>query len=137
LKINLIKIDIGFGTKAMNRNNDFLFRAVITENGSGYNSHCLDIDISSHGQTIEEAKLNLMKVFENEFKSTPTRISNKALATDKLPVYYNFIVDEFYFEHKINSFEGNSTESLTKKSDLKVNREFDSKFIFIKDSNEF
>jgi hypothetical protein len=113
-------------------NNDFLFRAVITENGSGYNSHCLDIDVSSQGKTIEEAKLNLLKVFEQEFKTSPTRVSNKALTSGKLPLYYNFIVDEFYFEHKINSFAGNLTESLTKKSDMKTKREFDSEFIFIK-----
>lgn len=113
-------------------NNDFLFRAVITENGSGYNSHCLDIDISSHGETIEEAKQNLLKVFEEEFKSKPTRVSNKALTSGKLPLYYQFIVDEFYFEHKINSFAGDTTESLTKKTDLKNKREFDSEFVFIK-----
>mgnify|MGYP000984454430 CR=1 FL=1 len=116
----------------MNKANDFIFRAVITENGYGYNSHCLDIDISSQGATIEEAKLNLLKQFESKFKCTASPLNNYAIPPNNIQTAGSYIVDEFYFEHRLSSFadfENNAGQFLP---ELKHTGEFDPGFVLIK-----
>lgn len=116
----------------MDKGNDFIFRAIITENGSGFNSYCLDIDVSSHGTTVEEAKLNLLKQFENRFLCSAIPIENELKNVIAAPLSEKLIIDEFYFEHKLSSFTGTEFKPEKAKPEFAGHKEYDSKFIFIK-----
>lgn len=39
----------------------FVFTGIVIKENEGYSSLCLELDVASQGETIEEAKLNLME----------------------------------------------------------------------------
>ncbi len=51
----------GKGNSASMGENGFVFNGVILQEDSGYSSLCLDLDIASQGDTIEEAKVALLE----------------------------------------------------------------------------
>ena len=45
----------------MNKDNSFIFSGIIIKEEEGYSALCLDLDVASEGDTVEEAKKNLME----------------------------------------------------------------------------
>jgi predicted RNase H-like HicB family nuclease len=42
-------------------NNDFTFSGIVLQEESGYSSLCLDLDVASQGQTVQQAKDGLLE----------------------------------------------------------------------------
>ena len=52
--------------------------AVIEREGNGYVSTCQELDIVSQGQTVEEARLNLLEAVEGFFEAaSPSEIKRR------------------------------------------------------------
>jgi predicted RNase H-like HicB family nuclease len=52
--------------------------AIIEREGNGYVALCPELDIASQGDTVEEARLNLVKALELFFESAdPTEVQSR------------------------------------------------------------
>ncbi len=119
----------------MTEDASFIFSGVILQNGNSFDSHCLDIDVSSQGSTIEEAKHNLLHEIERSFltpaEMIPKAAKDKPAAKGPLPT--GFVVEEFYFRHTLHSFDSDPVnEPCRELNAIDLKREFDSNIVSIR-----
>jgi predicted RNase H-like HicB family nuclease len=51
----------GLGGKIMDDKTSFVFSCVLIKEDEGYSALCLELDVASQGETIEEAKKNIIE----------------------------------------------------------------------------
>lgn len=80
---------------------DLMLKGVVYQKGSSFNSYCLDVDVSAKGNSIEEARENLIRAV-----SSFSSVENSCLMANFLSSGmdaglsndYASFVDEFYFK---------------------------------------
>ena len=56
--------------------------AIITAEGSGFVSHCPELDIASQGESVEEAKSNLQEALELFFECARPEVVEQRWSVD-------------------------------------------------------
>lgn len=89
-------------------NSNFVFDSVIIKEESGFSSLCLNIDVASEGESIEEAKKNLKEAVTLYLE---TSIENnlpilRPIPNDDNPLIYRSkdIVEKFLLKADVNIF---------------------------------
>jgi predicted RNase H-like HicB family nuclease len=84
--------------RAMNRNG-FVFNSLILQEESGYTSLCLDLDVASQGETIQEAKEALLEAvtlyLETALENNLPWLRPVPLSQDPRFVEPEHVIDEF------------------------------------------
>jgi predicted RNase H-like HicB family nuclease len=88
----------------MNKNNSFIFSGLIIKEEEGYSALCLDLDVASEGDTLEEAKQNLMEAVNLYLE---TSIENnlpfiRPVPKEENPVYKDCVEIVKSFEIKVD-----------------------------------
>ncbi|MDQ3020201.1 MAG: type II toxin-antitoxin system HicB family antitoxin [Bacteroidota bacterium] len=87
-------------------NSNFVFDAIVIKEDDGYSSLCLNLDVASEGDTIDEAKINLKEAVTLYLETT---IENNLPIIRHVPVEENpntlrpnDIVDKFILKVDVN-----------------------------------
>lgn len=81
------------------KKNGFTFKAVIVKEEAGYSALCLDLDVASDGQSVAEAKRNLLEAvtlyLETAFESNLPYLRPVPTSKDPRKTHPKQIVEEF------------------------------------------
>lgn len=81
------------------RKNGFTFTAIVIKEDTGYTALCLDLDVASEGQSVPEAKCNLLEAvalyLETAFESNLPYLRPVPLAEDPRKSHPQQVIEEF------------------------------------------